>query len=200
MKNKIDFLFLKRTLIFFLVAVILSVALVYSGLQYEEAQIAAYQKGTASLSATHRKYKNLVKDIDLLEQYTVKYSDYKASGLVGGERRLSWIESLRSTNSVLKLPRLSFNLLPQEDFERPKLKVENKVEVKSSPMELTMSLLHEEDLFALLDGLSSSISNLFTVDSCSMTLLGAVGKRFDTQKANLNSNCVIRWISIDAKS
>ncbi len=200
MKNKIDFLFLKRTLIFFTVAVIFSVALVFSGWQYEDAQIEAYQKASASLRAMHTKYKNLVKDIDLLEQYTVKYSDYKASGLVGGERRLSWIESLRSTNSVLKLPKLSFNLLPQESFERPKLKVEGKVEVKSSPMELTMSLLHEEDLFALLDGLTSSISNLFTVDSCKISLQGQVGMKFDTQKANLNSNCVIRWISIDAKS
>jgi hypothetical protein len=200
MKNKIDFVFLKRTLMFFTVAVIFSVALVVSGWQYEEAQIEAYRKGSASLRATHEKYKNLVKDIDLMEQYTTKYSDYKASGLLGGERRLSWIESLRSANSELKLPRLSYNLLPQEEFKRPKLKVERNVEVKSSPMELNMALMHEEDVFALIDELALSISNLFTVDSCSITLKGAVGKSFDTKKANLDSKCVIRWISIDVKA
>lgn len=200
MKNKIDFLFLKRPLIFISIAIIFSVALVLSGWQYEDAQSEAYQQGSTSLRATHKKYQNLVKDIDLLEQYTVKFTDYKASGLVGGERRLSWIESLRATNSELKLPKLSYNLLPQEEFERPKLKVEKNVVVKSSPMELTMSLLHEGDLFALLDGLSTSISNLYTVDSCKISLQGQVGMTFDTQKPNLTSNCVIRWISIDAKS
>jgi hypothetical protein len=200
MRNKIDFLFLKKPLIFITIAIIFSIILVELGWQYEDAQLADYQKGASSLRATHKKYQNLVKDIDLLEQYTVKYTDYKASGLVGGERRLSWIESLRATNSVLKLPKLSFTLQPQEDFERPKLKVDRNVEVKSSPMELDMSLMHEEDVFALIDGLSSNISNLFTVDSCSMTLQGAIGKSFDTKKANLNSTCVIRWISIDAKT
>jgi hypothetical protein len=200
MKNKIDWFFLRRPLVFLAVAIVFATGLTFLGMQYEDTQYEEYQKGVENLRTTHRLYKNMVNDIDLLEQYTVKYTDYKATGLIGGERRLSWIESLETTNSVLKLPKLSYNLLPQEDFARPGLKVERNVEVKSSPMELTMSLLHEEDLFALLDGLSLSISNLFTVDSCSISLLGVVGKSFDTQKANLNARCVIRWISIDAKS
>ena len=62
-----------------------------------------------------------------------------------------------------------------------------------------MSLLHEEDLFALIEGLSLSISNLFTMDSCQISLIGQVGKSFDTKKPNLSANCVIRWISIDVK-
>jgi len=200
MKSKVDWFFLKRTLIFLLIAIIFAGALVFLGWKYEDAQFEEYQKGADNLRTTHRLYKNMVNDIDLLEQYTTKYSDYKATGLVGGERRLSWIESLESTNSVLKLPQLSYKLLPQEGFVRPGLKMERGVEVKSSPMELSMSILHEEDLFALIDGLALSISNLFSVDSCSISLQGTVGKKFDTQKPNLKSKCVIRWISIDAKS
>ncbi len=200
MKSKIDWFFLRRTLIFFLVAIIFSVSIVFLGWEYEAGKQEEYQKGADNLRTTHRLYKNMVNDIDLLEQYTTKYTDYKSTGLVGGERRLSWIESLESTNSVLKLPQLSYRLLPQEEFSRPGLKVERNVELKSSPMELDMSLLHEEDLFALLDGLSLSISNLFTVDSCELALQGAVGKTFDTQKPNLKAKCVIRWISIDAKA
>ncbi len=200
MENKIDFHFLKRTLIFLSVAILFSVALVILGWQYEDAEYEAYKKGSQSLSKTHSQYKNLVKDIDLLEQYTTKYTDYKASGLVGGERRLSWIETLEKANSVLKLPKITYSLSPQQEFDRPGFKVERQVEVKSSPMELRMSILHEEDIFMLFDELSSSISNLFSVDSCSISLQGQVGKSFDTKSANLKSTCVIRWISIDAKS
>jgi hypothetical protein len=200
MKTKIDWFFLRRTLIFLFISIVFSVAVIFLGWQYEDAKYEEYQNGAANLSTTHRLYKNMVNDIDLLEQYTTKYSDYKATGLVGGERRLSWIESLESTNSVLKLPKLSFTLLPQEDFVRPGLKVDRNVEVKSSPMQLDISLMHEGDLFALFDGLALSISNLFTVDSCTISLMGGVGQQFNTQSANLNANCVIRWISIDAKS
>ncbi len=200
MKNKIDFYFLRRPLIFLLVAIIFSIVLVMLGWQYEDSEYDAYQKGTQSLRTTHDRYKNLVKDIHLLEQYTAKFSEYKASGLIGGERRLSWIESLEKTNSLLKLPKVTYNLLPQEGFNRPGFKVERQVEVKSSPMELKMSILHEEDIFTLFDVLGSSISNLFSVDSCSVSLQGQVGKSFDTKRANLNSTCVIRWINIDGKA
>lgn len=199
MTNKIDWYFLKRPLIFLIIAIVLAAALIILGMQYEDARFDKYKKGEANLRTTHSLYKNMVNDIDLLEQYTTKYSQYKASGLVGAERRLSWIESLESTNSVLKLPTLTYNLLQQEGFVRQGLKIGRSVAVNSSPMELTMSLLHEEDLFALIEGLSLSISNLFTVDSCSLQLLGKVGRSFDTQKANLSSKCVIRWISIDVK-
>lgn len=199
MTNKIDWYFLRRTLIFLIVAIVLSGVLVVLGLQYENARYDDYKKGEENLRTTHRLYKNMVNDIDLLEQFTTKYSQYKASGLVGGERRLSWVESLESTNSVLKLPSLSYSLLSQEGFVREGLKIGRKVAVNSSPMELTMSLLHEEDLFALIEGLSLSISNLFSVDSCIIRLKGSVGGSFDTQLANLTSTCVIRWISIDVK-
>ncbi len=200
MKNKIDFHFLKRTLILLAIAIVFSVSLAFIGWQYEDAQYEAYQQGVQSLRRTHTQYKDLVNDIDLLEQYTVKYSDYKSTGLVGGERRLSWIESLESTNAILKLPKITYNLLPQQGFERPGFKVDRSVEVKSSPMELNMSILHEADIFSLIDVLSSSISNLFTVDGCSISLQGQVGRTFDTKRANLNANCVIRWISIDGKA
>jgi hypothetical protein len=65
-------------------------------------------------------------------------------------------------------------------------------------MEMSIGLLHEEDLFALLEGLRLSIRNLFTVDSCKMSRSG-VKQSLDTKRANLTSNCTIRWVTIDAK-
>lgn len=199
MKSKIDWFFLKRTLVFFIIAVLACAALIILGMQFEKAGYENYKKGEANLRTTHKLYENMVNDIDLLEQFTVKFNDYKSTGLIGGERRLSWIESLESTNAVLRLPTLSYNLQSQEGFVRSGLKVGRNVLVNSSPMALKMSLLHEEDLFALIEGLSSSISNLFSVDSCELVITGSVGKSFATKQANLNADCVIRWVSIDVK-
>ena len=196
--NSIDWRYLRRPLITFGVAILLSVAMAGAGLHFQQVQYEGYQQAESTLRSTHQLYRNLVNDIDLLEQYRALYTDYKASGLVGEERRLSWIESLESTNNVLRLPTLTYNLQPQEEFERPDFKELRGVDVKSSPMELTIGLLHEEDLFALLEGLRLSIKNLFTVDSCSINRQTDLTRSLDTKRANLVSKCTIRWVTIDA--
>lgn len=196
---KIDWFYLKTPLIMLGLALVTSTVLAFAGQYLEEAQYQRYQKSLSKLRVTHKLYKNLVNDLDLLDQYRNLYLGYKSTGLVGEERRLSWIESLESTNQVLKLPTLSFSLRPQEDFIRPGYKTKRGLAVNSSPMELNIGLLHEEDLFALLEGLRSSVDNLLTVDSCILTRIAGVSSSLDTSKVNLQSNCLIRWVTIDVK-
>jgi len=195
----IDWFYLRRPLIMLSVAIVVSLAFAAMGYKYESAKRTDYEKAISSLRSTHRSYSNMVKDIDLLEQYRSLYSEFKSSGLVGEERRLSWIESLESTNGVLGLPRLAYRLNPQEEFTRPGFKVPRDVLVKSSPMSLNIDMLHEEDLFALLEGLRLSIQNLFTVDRCRIVRRGSVDRSLETKSANLRSDCTIRWVTIHAK-
>lgn len=197
--NKIDWFYLRRPLIIVVVAIVVSVAFALVGYHYEKAQYEEYQVALSTLRSTHKLYSNIINDIDLLDQYRSLYSEYKSSGLVGEERRLSWIETLESTNDVLRLPTLTYNLDPQEDFKRPGFKLKRSVAVMSSPMDLTIGMLHEEDLFALLEGLRLSIKNLFTVDSCSIIRSGPVDRSLNTKKANLRTLCTIRWVTINAK-
>ncbi|MDH3387027.1 MAG: hypothetical protein OEN02_03905 [Gammaproteobacteria bacterium] len=197
--NKIDWIYLRKPLIMLLISILIFAALALAGWQYEKAQAEEYEKAMATLRSTHKIYRNMVNDIDLLDQYRNLYSEYKSTGLVGKERRLSWIESLESTNQALRLPTLTYDLNPQEKFERPGFKVKRGVEVNSSPMVLSIGLLHEEDLFALLEGLRLSIKNLFTVDSCSINRPSPVNTSLDTRRPNLSTKCTIRWVTIDAK-
>ena len=197
--NKIDWRYLQLPLIMFGLSMIVAAAVAFIGQQYEAMQIEKYESAVSTLRTTHKRYSVMVNDIALLDQYRNLYSDYKESGLVGKERRLSWIESLESTNQVLKLPVLTYSLLPQEKFIRPGLRVDNDVEMNSSPMELSMGLLHEEDLLAVLEGLRLSIKNLFTVESCSLTRNSSIGASLNTKGTNLTSKCTIRWVTIDVK-
>ena len=197
--NKIDWFYLRRPLIILLVAALISVAVVMAGYQYENTQQEEYQTALSTLRSTHKLYSSMVNDIDLLDQYRTLFSEYKSSGLVGQERRLSWIEVLESTNQVLRLPTLGYSLNPQETFVRPGFQLKRGVSVMSSPMDLEIGLLHEEDMFALLEGLRLSIQNLFTVDSCSISRAGPVGTSLDTRRTNLESQCSIRWVTINAK-
>ena len=196
---KIDWFYLRRPLIMLFVAIAIAAAIIAVGYQYESKQRDDYQAALSTLHSTHQLYTNIINDIDLLDQYRNLFSDYKATGLVGEERRLSWIESLESTNEVLRLPTLSYNLNPQEDFKRPGFKLKRGVSVLSSPMDLTIGMLHEEDLFALLEGLRLTIKNLFTVDSCTIIRQSTVDQSLDTKKSNMRTQCTIRWVTINAK-
>ena len=196
---KIDWFYLRRPLIMLAVAILFSVGIAMAGYQYEKVQREQYETALSTLRSTHKLYSNMVNDIDLLDQYRNLFSEKKSTGLVGDERRLSWIESLESTNDVLRLPTLAYSLKPQEEFQRPGFKLQRGVSVMSSPMELTIGMLHEEDLFALLEGLRLSIRNLFTVDSCSITRQGMVGRSLNTKRANMQSRCTIQWVTINAK-
>jgi len=197
--NKIDWRYLRQPFIIFVFSTAMAVLMGMAGFQYESVQVEKYDKAVETLGTTHTRYVNMVNDIDLLEQYRNLYSGYKSSGLIGEERRLSWIESLENTNKVLKLPTLTYRLLPQEKFTRPGLKVKSGVELNGSAMELTMGLLHEEDILAVLEGLRLSIKNLFTVESCSLSRSNKIGVPLDTKKSNLRSKCTIRWVTIDVK-
>ena len=195
----IDWSYLRRPLLIFGVTIVLSALMVALGFHFEKVQEDQYRQSLTTLRSTHTLYRNVINDIDLLDQYRNQYNDYKSSGLVGKERRLSWIESLEATNSVLRLPTLTYRLQPQEKFERPDFKVKRGVEVNSSPMELSMGILHEEDLFALLEGLRQSIRNLFTVDFCTMNRQSDINRSLNTKRPNIVGRCQIRWITIDAK-
>ncbi len=197
--KQIDWTYLRRPLIILVVAIIVSLAVAAVGYEYEQKQREEYEASLSRLRSTHQLYSNMINDIDLLDQYRAQYSEYKSTGLVGEERRLSWIESLESVNEVLRLPTLGYSLMPQEEFKRPDFKLKRGVEVMSSPMELSIGMLHEEDLFALLEGLRLSIRNLFTVDKCSIVRQSSVNRSLETKKTNLRSQCTIRWVTIDAK-
>lgn len=197
--SKIDWRYLQQPLILCVFSLLIATSLGVIGLQFEAAQKKKYETAVETLRTTHKLYTNIVNDIDLLEQYRNLYSGYKSSGLIGEERRLSWIESLESTNEVLKLPMLTYNLLPQEKFVRPGLKINSGILVNSSPMQLNMGMLHEEDLLAVLEGLRLSIKSLFTVDSCLLNRSGSVTGTLNTKGINLTSKCTIRWVTIDVK-
>jgi hypothetical protein len=199
MKNKVDWFYLRKALIIFFSGLMIAILLIVAGMQYEVAQRDKYDQSLSTLRKTHQLYSNIITDIDLLEQYRNQYVGYKASGLVGIERRLSWVESLESTNEVLQLPTINYSLLPQEEFKRPGFNVKGGVDIKGSVMDLKMGLLHEEDLFAFIEGLRLSIKNIFTVESCSIIRKRPMSSSLDTKRANLSSDCRLRWVTIDVK-
>lgn len=199
MKSNIDFGFLKNTLIFLGIALVLALVFIFAGIYFEQTKYDEYKKAKVSLAKSHRKYKKLVEDLDLLELYRDSYKHYTQSGLIGPERRLTWIETLESLNDELKLPKLTYSLSPQEEFKRPLFTVDAKIRVLSTPMKMEIDLLHEEDLFDVFGGIDARIQNLFTIDECRIRRKSKSSALLNTRSANLISSCLMRWITVDVQ-
>jgi len=199
MTSKVDWSYLRMPLCIFFTSLMIAFLMIITSKQYENTQQAKYNKSLSALHATLQNYNSTINDIDRLKRYSSQYAEYKASGLVGVERRLSWIESLKKANKVLQLPTINYNLLPQQTFTRLGFKVKESVEVNGSIMDLRMGLLHEGDLFTLIDSLIKLNKNMVTVESCSIKRSSPVSSTLSMEKINLRSNCRLRWININAQ-
>lgn len=198
MLASIDFTYLKKPLIFFSVALVISIGLIWFGIEFESTKLDQYEKERSNLVREHRRYSQLVEDIDLLEQYTDQYREYTSSGLIGPERRLSWIETLEQVNQEIRLPLLRYSLLPQEEFQLPGFRTPPKIKIYSTPMLIDLEMLHEADLFSVLYGISEQVSQLLTVDSCELNRPSADAV-LSTKKTNMMAKCKLRWVTVDVQ-
>ena len=77
--TKIDWRYMTRAMIIFVLALIVAVMMGIAGDRYQTAQLEKYDQSLSELHFTHKLYNNLVKDIDLIEQYRTLFNGYKAS-------------------------------------------------------------------------------------------------------------------------
>ncbi len=202
MEFKIDFTILKKSVsIFIVVFIFAGVALVGAYTVIDETERNLKQK-QASLKQLKQKYKRTVSDQQLYDQYLVGFKEMERRGIVKGEKRLSWIESLQKINAKLKLPILKHKLAPQETVEEKKDNF-NSVErfstltIKKTNMILTAGLFHELDLISIFDGLQNS-EGMYTIRWCRLNLDVKQGV-LSIKKENILAECVIEWFSIDIK-
>ncbi len=77
MKNEVDWFYLRKPLIIFVVGLVIAVIMMLAGTQYENFQKDKYEQSLSTLRTTHKLYSNIINDIDLLEQYRTQYTRYK---------------------------------------------------------------------------------------------------------------------------
>ena len=115
-------------------------------------------------------------------------------GIVGGEKRLDWIESLRQADANLKLPSLTYSIGSQEPYKAEYPLAGGAYQPFVTKMDLKLGLLHGQDLFNLLASLDQNAQGLYSVDTCNLQrrLEGPGSPR----QAHVTSECKLRWFTI----
>ena len=179
----------------------LGMALVLVGLlitfadQYRQKNELALQTQQNLLNQARQKYQSSGLEKETITQYLPIYNELLASGFIGEERRIEWIESLRKVHAQNKLFSIDYSIGLQENYKPSFLPNLGNFKLHRSVMKLNLDMLHEGDLLALLDGLQEQTTP-FIVRDCEITR--PIGAVINTKNisANLKAACEIDWLTL----
>jgi len=121
--------------------------------QYRQKNALALQSQQNLLNQARQKYQSSGLEKETITQYLPIYNDLLASGFIGEERRIEWIENLRQIHAQHKLFSIDYSIGLQENYKPNFLLNLGNFKLNRSVMKLSLDMLHEGDLLALLDGL-----------------------------------------------
>jgi hypothetical protein len=104
------------------------------------------------------------------------FEQLKARGVIGEEERLNWVEQIRRIKSERKLYNIEYDISPQHPVSDKLLPgAGGSYEFYTSPMELHMDLLDEDDLLDFLAEFTRSVHAYVRVSRCSVERLPQAG-------------------------
>ncbi|MES2499674.1 MAG: hypothetical protein V4570_04000 [Pseudomonadota bacterium] len=163
--------------------------------QYRQKNTLALQTQQNLLNQARQKYQSSGLEKETITQYLPIYNGLLASGFIGEERRIEWIESLRQIHAQHKLFSIDYSIGLQESYKPGFLSSLGNFKLHRSVMKLNLDMLHEGDLLVLLDGLREQTTP-FIVRDCEITR--PIGAVFNTKNisANLKAACEIDWLTL----
>ncbi|MBL8439010.1 MAG: hypothetical protein JNM61_12490 [Zoogloeaceae bacterium] len=109
-------------------------------------------------------------------------------GVVGPEHRLDWVERLAAVRQRLNLPALEYELRPRQPLDPAAASA--RLRVTRSAMEVSATVLHEEDLLGLLAGLQAEPSAIVRPTECRLA-------RPTSGQGGLSAHCALDWITLE---
>lgn len=170
-------------------------AAVAGGYYYQHAIDQRYRTEQRRLESVRTRYRTIDEERRLIERYLPAYHALVARGVVGRERRLAWIETLREVAEQIKLPSLRYEISAQMPYQ-PEIDLAlGPFQVYESRMRLDLGLLHEGDLLRFLDALQAREVGLFLLRSCEIKRR-ATELVFAPRAVNLRALCELSWLTV----
>ena len=188
---KDDFPLLRKALIVLIASLLLSAALVVAGRAILLKQQDDMTQTQAQRNNANNKLHQAENDKQEIHDYQPKFMTLRERGFVGAERRLDWIEHIRYIRENRKLLPITYEISAQQVFQVDPEVTLGDLELRGSKMKLQMNLLHEGDLFNLLDDLKNK--GFYTVQECKVK---RAGTEPESAHLPLAAECVIYWLTL----
>lgn len=194
--NQAEWSVLRGTLVLFTLCVLASAAMVSGSHYFRQNMEREYTANHARFRVASQQYLAVDEEERIIEEFYPLFVRLHRDGLLGGERRLSWLESLRTAGARLQIPEIGYKLEAQRETRPETPLALGEFGLYMSPMSLNLGLLHEGDLVRLLDALERDAFGLYSVRRCDFRMHdGAL--TLDPAAPNIKADCVLEWLTLD---
>ena len=175
------------------VAILSLLLLTYTGQQQTQAT-QAMEAQQRQLDQARNRFQTSGAEKDMIAHYTPLYLNLVRRGFIGEERRIEWIDDLRTINQQYKLFGINYSIGAQETYKPPFNLATGSFTLHRSVMKLETPLLHEGDLLTIISALASREHAPFMLRDCVISRNGtAIRTKF---VPNLNAGCELDWLSV----
>jgi uncharacterized membrane protein YtjA (UPF0391 family) len=194
-----DMLLLKWPVLLLIICLIAS-AVWYGGVsKFQKIGLAAMQAAQIERDNGETALRAIEEEEKTIRNYSERYRQLQTSGVIGDETRLELVEALGHIRARHKLYPLQFDIGQQVAIPLKKGSPESAgpyLSLRSSQIEITLPLLHEDDLTRLLQELRNVGRGVFVVEECSISRGSGVEKESLELKENLSAVCKIFWLTL----
>lgn len=191
-----DWSILRGTVIGFVVCVLAAAGMLTASHYFKKNMQRQYQASHAIFLNASQQYLAVDEEERIIEQFYPEFVRLFRAGLLGQERRLSWLETLRAAGEAIKIPELTYKLDAQREMQPDYYMSLGSYGVYVSAMNLSLGLLHEGDLLRLLNSLERDALGQYSVRDCAFRASGGE-LVIETGKANIHADCTLEWLTVD---
>ena len=163
--------------------------------QYRTKNETALQTQQNLLNQARQKFQSSGFEKETIMQYLPAYNDMLASGFIGEERRIEWIETLRDIHAKYKLFSIDYSIGLQENYKPSFMPNLGNFRLNRSIMNLKLDMLHEGDMLAIIDGLKEQTTPFLVRDCEIKRPIGAL-VNVKNVAANMQASCEIDWLTL----
>ena len=173
--------------------VLMALLLGYSGQRKQQAYI-LLQTQQNQLNQAHQHYQTSGMEKDTIVKYLPYYRQLITRGFIGEERRIEWVDDLRTIYQQNKLFGINYSIGAQEQYKPNFTLNAGPFTLHRSTMKIELSMLHEGDLLTMIDALLARNATPFMPRECVITRLTDIAR--NKLAPNLVANCELDWITI----
>ncbi len=195
--NPADLQALRNPLLVLFIVLLLAAAAVYSTEQLKAASDRQLAQQRVRLNEARTRLQKSGEEKDIIVRYRDAFRALQRAGFVGEEKRINWLDGLRTTNQRADLFGIDYQIGAQKKYQYAGSLNPGQVELFESVMRLRFRLLHEEDLMRFFNLLAQQNLGIFHIDRCNM-------QRIDTRgviryQPNVTAECEVSWITARIK-
>jgi hypothetical protein len=187
-----DFPHIRRAVITFALAIGIG-ALATGGSQMIVNRLHANQvEAQSRRDQANAQYTDAQTQLRQIREFGPGFRQLQETGFVGEEKRLDLLENLRGSQHKHGLFPIEYDIAPQQPVQLDPAVAAGSMELRSSRLAIRMPLLHEMDLFNLLDDLNRA--GAYVPRRCTLQRIESVSE--SGLMPHLNGECALYWITL----